>query len=376
MRCPRNPWNSARTPPVLQDAAATLSDAMTSPKSPRKRISAGWYVAGFLIAMITAAAAILLVWPQLLGWQRELPFTQIISFRLVMLIGVGVALIAGLALILVSRQTRALFGGMTVVLLVTALSLGGLLLSRGYNASVPPTGAADAVRVLTWNTLGNEPGSPTIAQLAIDYDVDVLMLPETTEDMGMEIAGLLREAGKPMWVLSHSGAPGYRAAETTLLVSAELGEYEVTEALGDTSVLATVVAVPKNGQGPTLVAAHPVAPVPEQMSHWRDDLKWLSTVCTGDAIVAGDFNATLDHLVGLEDSSVSGAVLGGCRDAALDAGSAALGTWTSGRPPALVPAIDHVMYTPTWKVTGFEVITREDRSGSDHRPVFAELTRA
>jgi endonuclease/exonuclease/phosphatase family metal-dependent hydrolase len=34
------------------------------------------------------------------------------------------------------------------------------------------------------------------------------------------------------------------------------------------------------------------------------------------------------------------------------------------------------MATSQWEVTGFEVITSADRAGSDHRPVFAELTPA
>ena len=72
--------------------------------------------------------------------------------------------------------------------------------------------------------------------------------------------------------------------------------------------------------------------------------------------------------------SVPGADDVGAIDAAQAAGAASSGTWTSGRPPMLVPAIDHVMSTSQWEVTGFEVITSADRAGSDHRPVFAELS--
>ena len=344
--------------------------------SPRPRPRPAWGIAGAILALAVAAACLVLVWPQALGLHRTLPVTQLVSFRLVGALGLAGALLLVALLLLVSRRLRALLAASATVLLVATLAAGGVILVRGTAASLPPSGAPDAVRVLARNTLGNEPGSPTIARLALDYDVDVLMLPETTHDMGLEIASLLREAGRPMWVLSSNPAPGYRAAETTLLVSAELGEYEISDAYGDTAVLASVVAEPVDGQGPLLVAAHPVAPVPEQMQNWRDDLAWLAGVCAGDAIVAGDFNATLDHLAGLEAPDVAGAVLGECRDAAREAGSASLGTWTSGKPPLLVPAIDHVMHTPGWEVTGFEVITREDRAGSDHRPVFAELTRA
>lgn len=346
-----------------------------SSRPPRRRPHPAWGIVGALLAIVVAAACLALVWPQALGLQRELPFTQLVSFRLVGAIGLAGALLVVAFALLVSRRLRALLAASATVLLVATLAAAGIVLVRGTTAAVPATGAPEAVRVLAWNTLGNEPGSPTIAQLALDYDADVLMLPETTLDMGLEIAGLLGEQGRPMWVLSSTPAPGYRAAETTLLVSAELGEYEVVDDYGDTSVLASVVADPVDGTGPRLIAAHPVAPVPEHMANWRADLEWLAGLCTGDAIVAGDFNATLDHLAGLEAPGADGAVLGECRDAALDAGAASLGTWTSGKPPLLVPAIDHVMHAGDWEVTGFEVITREDRSGSDHRPVFAELRR-
>ncbi|KAB1643454.1 endonuclease/exonuclease/phosphatase family protein [Gulosibacter chungangensis] len=340
----------------------------------RKKISPAWAVFGTIFGIIVFIAGAAFIWPQWFGLQREFLISQAISFRLVMLICIAAALLVVLLLLLISRRIRALLAVTAIALSMLLVGGGVNYLSRGITESTPATGAAEAIRVLSWNTLGNEPGSPTIAQLAIDYDADVVMLPETTEDMGIEIAGLMSEAGKPMWVLSNTGAPGYRAAETTLLISAELGEYQLNTSLGDTSALATVIAEPVDGEGPRFVAAHPIAPTREYMEQWRSDLDWLATICDGNTIMAGDLNATLDHLAGLENSEVDGAVFGSCTDAAQDLGSAQVGTWTSGRPPLLVPAIDHVMSTSQWETTGFEVIQREDRSGSDHRPVFAELT--
>ncbi|SJM56851.1 endonuclease/exonuclease/phosphatase family protein [Gulosibacter sp. 10] len=342
----------------------------------RKRISPAWAVFGVIFGLAVLAVGAALVWPQLFGLQRSLLVSQAISFRLVMLLGIAGALVIALILVLVSRPTRALFGTTAIVLAVLLAAGGFNYLQRGISMSQEATGADEAIRVLAWNTLGNEPGSPTIAQLVLDYDADVVMLPETTGDMGYEIAGILAEQGRPMAVFANTGAPGYRAAETTLLVSADLGEYQVHTEYGDTSALATVVAEPVDGSGPRLVAAHPIAPVPEQMDNWRSDLEWLSTMCDGNTIIAGDFNATLDHLAGLENDEVEGAVFGDCSDSAQDAGAASAGTWTSGKHPLLVPAIDHVMSTPQWQTTGYELIRREDRSGSDHRPIFAELSPA
>lgn len=340
--------------------------------SKRKRISPAWGIIGGLLGVVVLVCGVVVIWPQFFGLQRTLPFTQLISFRLVGLLCLGAALILVLILLLISRQSRALFGTTAIVLTLVALTGSGIYLARGLATNVTASSAEESVRVLTWNTLGNEPGSPTIAQLALERDADVVMLPETTEDMGVEIAGIMSEQGRPMWVLSNTGAPGYAAAETTILISADLGEYQLNTELGDTSALATVIAEPVDGDGPRFIAAHPIAPTPQYMDQWRSDLDWLSTVCEGNTILAGDLNATLDHMWGL--GTVDGAHLGECFDAANAAGAASSGTWTSGRPPMLVPAIDHVMSTSQWEVTGFEVITSADRAGSDHRPVFAELT--
>lgn len=341
--------------------------------SKRSRPSAAGITVGLLLATVATAIGVLVIWPQTFGLQTTFPFAQIVPFRLLhILAGLGVLLVTAVIAVALRGGGRQAFAIMAAavaaVLGFAAIDLTG----RGIALHRQPTLAADAIRVISWNTLGNEPGSPTIAQLAVDYDADVLMLPETTEDMGVEIAAQLEQLGKPMQVISGSGAPGYRAAETTLLVSTKLGEYERVDSLGDTAALATVIAEPINGDGPRFIAAHPLAPVPEHLDTWRQDLAWLATVCTDNTILAGDLNATIDHMHGL--NTIDGAHLGECSDASVSAGAGAAGTWTSGKPPLLVAAIDHVMFTPQWKVTGFEVVTREDRAGSDHRPVFAELS--
>lgn len=333
---------------------------------PRNRISPVWGILGGLLAIVTAAVGLLLVWPQALGLQRMLPFAQVVSFRAIGLIAAGVALLVAVVFVFGSRQTRALFGATAAVLTVMLAAGGFVYVQRGLNPQ--PLHGEGTVRVLSWNTLGNEPGSPTIANLAVELNANVVTLPETTHDMGVEIANLMKAKGHPMWVLSNVHRPGYRATETTLLVSPELGEYERVDSSGDTSELASVVARPTSGDGPTLIAAHPIAPVPEYMDDWRADLDWLSRVCTGNAVLGGDLNATIDHLWGLGEQD---AELGECADAGLRAGAASVGTWSSGRPTWMGPAIDHVMATPQWQLVGFQVITTQDRAGSDHRPIFA-----
>jgi endonuclease/exonuclease/phosphatase (EEP) superfamily protein YafD len=114
------------------------------------------------------------------------------------------------------------------------------------------------------------------------------------------------------------------------------------------------------------------------MQAWRSDLAWIAGLCTsGDVIMAGDFNATVDNMSGLGTDLPRGiGVLGTCRDAALEAGRAGLGTWPTSMPAILGAPIDHVLAGGDWETSSFRVIESLDTSGSDHRPVVATLRPA
>lgn len=345
-------------------------------KRPSRRVSPGTTLAAVLLTLITLAVAIVLFAPQLFGLQRTMFVAQAISFRVPIVIGATVLLLVLLIAIAASRGARRLLVGVTIVLTVFVVASVVLVASRGIGNSVIPEAESGDIRVLSWNTRGDEPGSPEIAQLAIELEADVVALPETTESMGVEIATLMAEAGSPMWVHTRTVDEEYKATATTLLISADLGDYVVVTDEGDTGTLPTVIAKPLGGSGPTIIAAHPVAPTPSNMDSWRSDLEWLAGMCSGNVIMAGDFNATLDHLAGLanERDDAFDNVFGDCADGAHETGNGAVGTWTTGLPPLLGTQIDHVMASDHWTFTGFSIVTSEDLAGSDHRPVFAQLS--
>lgn len=348
---------------------------MPSTSSPPKRRSlAGYRVAGFLLGLVALAAAVVLGWPQLLDLQRAPLVAQAISFRLPVAIGATAIMLLLLIPVLASRKARAVLGMTTLIIAVFVASNAVVLVDRGLGSPVAAINSSESINILSWNTRGDAPGSPSIAQLAIEVGADVVVLPETTEELGVEIAAQMSEAGSPMWVHTHTIDEDYKATSTTLLISPDLGDYEVVTDRGDTSTLPTVIAVPVNGQGPTIIAAHPVSPTPGNMGAWNSDLEWLAEQCSSNTIMAGDFNSTLDHLAGLGNDSSS--QLGACQDAALATGNGAVGTWTAGVPPLLGANIDRVMATSEWQVTGFEVLLSRDNAGSDHRPVFAQLSPA
>lgn len=333
---------------------------------------------GILVTVLFACAVALATWPGFFGLEQTLPFAQIVAMRGAFVGGLAVLAVVFL-LFSPIRRTRGFTLSMAIVCVLGAVSGGVTTGLRGYGETDLPAKTESSVRVMTWNTLGSAPGAEVIAETAVAMDADIIALPETAQSVGEEVAVLMRDLGSPMWVhgehYNDDVADGPQAWQTTLLISPELGDYAVIEASSDgTRVLPSAVAMPIDGTGPIVVAAHAVAPMPQYMDTWRDDLRWLADQCVdGDVILAGDFNSTIDHMSALGEADQD---LGWCRDAAVETGNGAVGTWPTSLPPLLGSPIDHVMHSQTWEATGSVVLTNLDDAGSDHRPLVVQLEPA
>jgi endonuclease/exonuclease/phosphatase (EEP) superfamily protein YafD len=258
-------------------------------------------------------------------------------------------------------------------LLVFAIATGVLLYFRGLGAPMPPAPPISdtaSLRVLEWNTMGDAPAPAAIAQVALDSGAQVITLPETTATTAHDVASIMRQAGVDVQALTVAYDEIYRAHSTSVLIARSLGQYRVADGAAQTSVSPTIVAVSTDG-GPTIVAAHVVAPSQVTMPQWRADLEVLANLCGApDVILAGDLNATIDNMQGLGAKNI-----GNCVDAGLATHGAALGTWPTWLPTLGGTPIDHVMATPEWHITGSTVLTSVDGAGSDHRPLLAQLSR-
>ncbi|GAA1227863.1 endonuclease/exonuclease/phosphatase family protein [Rhodoglobus aureus] len=327
--------------------------------------------ATFIVAI--AAALIVAAWPQLFSLEQAVGVAQVVSLRG---LAAAVAFVAVLGLTLISllsvRMHRFTASLAIVALAFSALSLV-VLATRGFGNPGFETKAEGDVTVLSWNTLGDAPGASTIAELALLNDADVVTLPETTRELGFEIAQLMGDADRPMWVHTLAYDEVSKSRSTTILISAALGEYDVDLSTRTTSTLPSLVAVPQDGEGPTFIAVHAVSPINGEMTNWRNDLEWLAEQCrSSNIILAGDFNSTLDHYASLTDGADF--ALGSCIDAASVTDNAAIGTWPTQLPALLGAPIDHVMSSSDWSTSGMRVIESHDGNGSDHRPILATLS--
>lgn len=329
-----------------------------------------------LVVVAVAAALTLVAWPQLLESQRAPVAALAVSFRgAAVLAAVGVAVVLT-ASGLVLPGLRTLLGALALLLVGFSVAVAGVLLARGIGAPDVPVAARYDVTVLSWNTLGDSVPAPVIAREAAQHRATVVALPETTEARAKEVARLLAAEGLRYRLFSASQQEGVPARSTSLLVSTSLGAYRRVTRLGDTHTVPSVVVEPADGQnGPRIVAVHTMAPYQPDPVDWRADLAWTAARCSApNVLMAGDFNATVDHFSGL--GSAAGGQLRTCRDGALATGNAAVGTWPTSIPALLGTPIDHVLATPNWRFTGFRVLAGEDAAGSDHRPVLARLRPA
>ncbi|WP_410637160.1 endonuclease/exonuclease/phosphatase family protein [Amycolatopsis sp. lyj-346] len=241
------------------------------------------------------------------------------------------------------------------VALVLAIALAFLVLPR-VSAGEQRSVQGKTLRVLASNLLYGQADPKAVVDLVREQRIDVLNLVEMTPSAvdRLTAAGLFD-------VLPHRvlhPAPG--AFGSGIASRFPLKEVNLT---GDSAAKQPGAEV-YLGEGVVaeIVAVHPISPDVDT-PQWERELKDLSrpTGEHGLRILAGDFNATLDH------AAYRTILARGYRDAAEERGEGLAPTWPSSLP---VVTIDHVAVDNRAAVLDYRVF---DVDGSDHRAVFAEV---
>ncbi|WP_327584005.1 endonuclease/exonuclease/phosphatase family protein [Nonomuraea sp. NBC_00507] len=266
----------------------------------------------------------------------------------------ALAALVVLAMALATRSRAAI-----AVMLAVCACLAWCVVPR----AIATTGSAEGrpLRVLTANLNGGRGDAQVIVDLVRRLNVDVLSLQELTWSARDRLAaagldGLLPyQVAKPeTWGPEGSGVYArYPLRERS----------EVFEPVGHHMPVAEV-ALP-GGSAVEVVVVHPVAPVPRTVPEWEAGVGTLPPAPSSGPprILAGDFNATLDHAV------FRRLLATGYTDAAAATGQGLVPTWPMRRLPPLV-AIDHVLTDGRAGATAVEI---HDVPGSDHRALFADL---
>ncbi|MFF5072009.1 endonuclease/exonuclease/phosphatase family protein [Micromonospora olivasterospora] len=247
---------------------------------------------------------------------------------------------------------------------LAAAALLGVVAPRAL-PSARPAAAGPTLRLLTANLLAGAADAPALVDLVRARRVDVLAVQEFTPGAAAELDQLGLAALLPHRQLNPQvGTPGSglyaRFPLTDGGVRLNRGGWGFSQTYG--------TVTPPGGPPVRVESAHPAAPYAvDQVGPWRTDLAAQppATPDAGLRVLAGDFNATLDH------APLRALLATGYVDAADAVGAGLVGTWGPYDGDPIPPVtIDHVLVDRRIAVRTVAVCPLP---GSDHRAVFAEL---
>ena len=226
-----------------------------------------------------------------------------------------------------------------------------------------PPAAGPVLRVLTANLLVGRAVAEVVVELVCRQHADVLFVQELTD----EAAARLQRAGLGDLLPHRAAQPTPNGTRTSIYARYPL--LSGPPAAPVSAARCTARLDLPSGQSVQLACIHAAPPKPpwspRATARWRSHLSALPAPGAGPCILAGDFNATLDH------AQFRRLLRQGYVDAASQAGHGLSLTW--GPRPAARPAllaIDHVLTDPRCAV----LTTSAHRlTGTDHRALYAEL---
>jgi endonuclease/exonuclease/phosphatase (EEP) superfamily protein YafD len=282
------------------------------------------------------------------GFERGYPLVQFIAYTPYVLM---LSLLALLAVVLCRRWLAAGFLGVAVL----ALALAVLPRAIGGPESVP---GSRPVRVLTFNLAKSKADTRAVVEEAEARQVDLIFLQELTREKARELNRAGLASAYPHQAMSFSEKFGNGIWSRWPLVH--------RPPLPVKQQPRADIQVP-DSLPLEVVSAHPTAPIHRSDMHlWERDFDEMPPAFSAKLpiVLAGDFNATLDH------ANLRQLIDTGYRDAAEVVGDGLATTWPSTIqfPPPVT--IDHVLAEKGISFSQYDVV---DLPGSDHRGVFAEL---
>jgi endonuclease/exonuclease/phosphatase (EEP) superfamily protein YafD len=304
-------------------------------------------VAWLLVAPLAAWVVV-----RLFGLERGFLLVVLVAYTPLAVAGTAIAVVAAAAL----RQW-----GAALVAAVLAAVLVVMVAPRALGGPTDPEGApGPRLRVLTANLRVGRASPEAVVALVRRVDADVLSIQELTPESAraLDAAGLDELLPERMV----DARPGGRGTGLYARVPLQPGAAVQSR----NALVAAAVRLP-DAPALEIAAVHPEAPLrSSKLPAWRADLRSLPAASPDGAIriLAGDFNATLDH------AELRRVIDTGYEDAAAEVGAGLRATWPSGRrfPPPVT--VDHVLADAR---CGVRQVTVHTLPRTDHRAVFAEL---
>jgi endonuclease/exonuclease/phosphatase (EEP) superfamily protein YafD len=266
------------------------------------------------------------------------------------------------AIVAVYKRKKVL-GAVAVVLALSQALLAANIF--GFNGEqAPPTGTT-GLTLVTANVLNENPHIRALGDEIEAVHADFVLMQEVTPEVVAVLHTSALWNAYPYHQLSPH--PGFDGA-------AIFSEYPITAgreiAVAGFPMLQVDVETPAGGI--RIVDVHTVAPLSgAEAATWRNQFAALQTLAAAahrPLVLAGDFNATLDH------APLERLVASGMRDAFVAAGSGFGLTWPRlDAPVAPAMRLDHVLVSESISVVS---LTEQTSTGSDHRRLVARLALA
>lgn len=246
-----------------------------------------------------------------------------------------------------------------IVALVSVVLLGAVVLPRAFAATETPV-AGGSLKILSINMRFGSADAKTIMDLVRRLRPDIL----NTQELSPTGTAALKAQGLEQSMPYAHLEEGWSASGSGIFSRLPLTKLPDFAPKPGHNMPYVRFAVP-GGSTVELVDVHTVAPLGPEVPLWQAAMRALPSPERGTIrILAGDYNATLDH------SEFRNVLARGYKDVGEVAGIGLTPTWPAGRrlPPMIT--IDHVLVDPRVSVVSAEV---HDVPQTDHRAVFTEL---
>ncbi|MER5998833.1 endonuclease/exonuclease/phosphatase family protein [Nonomuraea angiospora] len=247
----------------------------------------------------------------------------------------------------------------TAVALLATTALGFSVLPRALGRAEATTGRP--LKVMTINMLFGRADTATIMKLVHEFQPDVLSTQELTPGAVTDLdeAGLKElmpyRVLQDEWSAGGSGLYSRHPVEPLWNLMPPVGH----------QMPAALISLP-GGKPIEFIDAHPFPPLGPQVIEWNEAMAaFPSTSPDRIRIIAGDFNASLDH------AALRGLLARGYKDAADTVGAGLIPTWPANKRVPPIITIDHVLVDER---VGVKEVSVRDVPKTDHRAVLAELT--
>lgn len=298
-------------------------------------------------------------------------FAQLYSFITMMCLTMIAFSVLLIVIILFKNGFKLKGDIVNVILLLTIVfSILFIVFEIDTGKMVEVNKESKTIKLVEWNVADNI-NETDIQEIFGKFDADIAVFPELGGYYKRDVStrrllDLFKKANVDFenYQVYISKLTEGRIAPVTIVIKKTFGSYGIDNQAPMTR-FGTVYLSPISKGNPPIIGLHTAPPLPGLMSMWRRDLNLITDISNNyrDAIIIGDFNATMKH-GNLNNIKSHIDILG-------YAGQFNSGTWSTSIPSIFRSRIDHILIPKDkYNVRSIEI---KKYNNSDHSCVFSEI---